>query len=250
MYSLFTFNFFNILICIAAIQGLIFSGVVLYKNKTRSNFYLALVILFLSLNNLYYSAIDIGINFRFQKFTLVYLPFKLLVLPTFYLFILKYLRQKKKLLIKKILFIPFIIFVFFHIAYSLLNYLNLINIPILKDLLYYAEEYVSVLFSIYIIYKSFKLILKYEKNNFNLSKKSVKINTTWLKNLLKIGLIICLIWGTVIVINHFKNENLYSNYNRYFIWISISFLIYWIGYLGIYYNDIFSERKELRKKIF
>ncbi len=35
---------------------------------------------------------------------------------------------------------------------------------------------------------------------------------------------------------------------RYVLWLSISFLIYWLGYSGIYHNGIFNQRKEIRDK--
>lgn len=245
-----SFNFFNFLILIGAIQGFVFSGIILNKHKTNSNRYLALVVLFLSLNNLYYTFIDAKIENYFPNFSLFYIPFKLLVLPTFYKFVLKYLRLEfKSKFLKKLLYFPFYVFFLLYVIKSLLKFTLLRKVKYFENVLYYSEEYFSVIFSVFIIYKSYIVLNNYKNITKGYKKENLRVNTKWLKKLLVFGLSICFIWGAVVIRNQFINQDLYSNYNRYFIWVSVTFLIYWIAYLGIYYNGIFNERKELRKKI-
>ncbi|QTE21783.1 helix-turn-helix domain-containing protein [Polaribacter cellanae] len=51
----------------------------------------------------------------------------------------------------------------------------------------------------------------------------------------------------MILYNNINSLPLFSNNNRYFLWISNSLLIYYLGYLGIYYNGIFKQRVNIRK---
>lgn len=248
------YNIFNIIIVFGSIQGLIFGIIIIRNTKFRrtSNFYLSLVVLFLSLNNLYYWFLDTGLSNYINNYEFLYLPLKLLVLPMYFFFVTAYLNLKedyKKL--KKLILSPFYIFLVTHLLFKFYRiYIGDKNEQILyfEKTIYYTEEYFSALFSIFIIIKSFILIKKHEKSNTNYSLKKVNISTKWLKQLLFLGVIICLIWIAIVFFNQLNNYNLFGNYNKYFLWVSITFLLYWIAYLGIYYNDIFKQRVKIRKK--
>lgn len=228
-------NIFNILIISGVVHGLIFSTIILLSKKYRSksNMYLAFVVLFLSLNNLYYWFIDTLLSFEIDCYECYYIPFKLLVLPFFLYFIISFLgvRKYKHL---NLVFIPFVIF----------TLLKIVDTP-----LYYHEEYFSALYSILIIVVCYNLINKYNKNFQHYNSKKLPINTKWLKQLLSLGLVVCLIWLAVVLYNQVNNFDLYTNYNRYFLWLSISFIVYWIGYLGVYHKEIFQQRITIRESL-
>lgn len=64
------FNIFNIIIISGVIHGLLFSAFVLLNKTIKNNKYLALTVLFLSLSNLQYWAIDIHLVNLYPVFQL------------------------------------------------------------------------------------------------------------------------------------------------------------------------------------
>jgi hypothetical protein len=80
-------NIFNLIIFSGVIHGVIFSISVSIKKKyiTNSTFYLALVVLFLSLSNFQYWILDIGLIQKYSIITYIYIPWHWLVLPMFYI---------------------------------------------------------------------------------------------------------------------------------------------------------------------
>lgn len=243
------FNFFNILIISGTIQGLIFGLVVLLNKKYKStpNKYLTQVVIYLSLSNLYYWLVDTNISKGFIYYEYYYIPWSLLVLSMYYFFVVTYLKYD---LTKKTLFylkLPFIISLLVHLFLLIhelffANYFSISNE--IKYAFYNFEEYFSILFTVYLIYKVYKLIKSYENKIFSLS--DVVIQTNWLKDLLYYGLLICLFWSAIICLNHFSIVGVFNGAGKYFLWISMSILIYWLGYLGIYHSNIFSQRQQIR----
>lgn len=232
------FNFFNSLIISGAIQGIVFALVVLLhkKHKSRSNFFLAQVVLYLSLNNFYFWFIDTKISNNILYYQYLYVPWFLLILPCFYHFVLIYIgnttEQKN---IKYFYFLPFFLSLLINISFYFIFSKQKYNI----NILYNIEEFISAFYTLFIIYKTFLLIKKYEKETLFYQPHKIKKQTKWLKHLLVFGVFICLIWVVTI-------GNLNLNI-KYLLWLSISFLVYWLGYNGIYYNGIFNQRNEIRK---
>ncbi|MDO5986520.1 AraC family transcriptional regulator [Flavivirga amylovorans] len=90
-----------------------------------------------------------------------------------------------------------------------------------------------------------KMILIHEKDkSFNISW--VKSETDWLKKLIYTGLIICSCWFAALLIVIIYNLN--KSFIFYPLWIGISALVYWIGYVGISKSQQLKKRIELRKK--
>lgn len=249
------FNLCNLLIAAGSIQGFIFSIVVICnrKYKSNSNFYLSLLIAAISLNNLYYWFIDINYISNLENYKLFYIPWALLITPMYYFFVISYLNKKKvKLKFNNYLIFPFYVFLLLHISISSSKTFFNLNEKIYLifiDYLYYTEEYFSAIFTLIIIYYIYNIIIKHEENNKTLKNESVKIETKWLKNILYCGILISIIWLLMIAFNQLNSFDLFSNKNRYFLWISNSALIYYLGYLGIYHNGIFKQRREIRKTI-
>ena len=247
-------NIYNLLIITGSIQGLIFSALILFnpRYKSNSNLYLSLLIVAISLNNLYYWFIDINYIEDIIRYRLLYIPWALLIIPMYYYFVNSYLQgERKKLKKLDLIFYPFYLFYFLHLTLSISLYryhLDICRYQKLVQYLYFFEEYFSAFFTLITIYIIYKKIKAYEEKNDSYEKRKVKKETKWLKNILIFGVIICLIWLLMILYNNINSLPLFSNKNRYFLWISNSFLIYYIGYLGIYYNGVFKQRTEIRKK--
>ena len=246
-------NIYNILIIAGSIQGLIFSAFVLInpKYKSNSNFYLSLLIITISLNNLYYWFIDVNYIENLEIYRFFYIPWALLIVPMYYYFVDSYLQNTKvKVKIIDYLLCPFYVFLIFHIIISIYKFFFHINNKtylFYVEKLYFFEEYFSSVFTLFVIYIIYKKIKTYEKENFTYNNKRVTIETKWLKKILLFGVLICFVWVVLILYNNINSLTLFSNKNRYFLWISNSALIYYLGYLGIYYNGIFKQRNEIRK---
>lgn len=240
------FNIFNVIIFAGIIHGFIFSLIILInKNlKSKTSFFLALTILSLAFSNLQYWFIDTGIipKFRYYDNNLLFIPFEFLMVPFFFLFIKSYLKKAISRKEKIYLFVPFIFTITYLLIIDLLNK----NTKVVK-ILNLIVEYLSILFSIFIIIYVFKIIMKYEKDNSKYNISRVVIKTDWLKRIIYIGLSLCVLW--LISLNIFKNQFKEGYYQFYPLWIGISILIYWMGYTTILQKHLLNERKEIRGKI-
>ncbi len=245
------FNIFNVIIISGVLHGLIFSLIVLTQKKhlTSNTIFLGLVVLFLSLSNFQYWLIDTHLINNYSNLKFIYIPWHWLVLPMFYLYVHRFIGKKKINSIKKSLLIgPFFIVLFIQI--SLLIYKFYINpkfgIPShFERGIYVYLEYFSFIFNLLVMYFSFKIIVAHEKDD-TYALKWVRSETNWLKKLIYIGISVCICWIIAIIIITFYNLN--KSYLFYPLWIGISVLVYWIGYVGLNKSKQLRDRIELRKK--
>lgn len=244
-------NIYNLLIFAGIIQGITFGLIVLINKKydTRASFYLAGVMLLMSLSNLQYWLIDIkGIEkYHFLKYT--YIPWHWLIMPVFYMFVYKYLQKKEQLKkrIKIFLFSPFILVCFIVViqliykflinpSYELPSHFNR-GIFIYLDIL-------SILFIISIISMVFKMVKKYEIDHKQYDALQVISETKWLKRLITIGLITCVFWIIAMIVTVYSNKENLALF--YFLWLGMSVIIYYLGYVGINKLQLIKERKKIR----
>jgi len=246
------FNIFNIIIISGVIQGIIFSVIVLTQKKYRSNntIFLGLTVLFLSLSNLQYWLSDTYIILNQPNFSFAFIPYQWLIMPMFYLYIYKFLRQDQLTLkICALLIGPFIVVFLIHL-YTLFSAV-LTNQPIqipmhIEKGIYLYMEYFSFAFNILVLFFSLRLIIAYEKDStYNI--QWVRSETNWLKQLIYVGFVICIFWilGGVLVTFYSVTKSFIFYYP---LWIGISFLIYWIGYVGLNKSKALRERIHLRQK--
>lgn len=243
------FNIFNILIISGVIHGLIFSAVVLLNNKIKNNKFLALTVLFLSLSNLQYWAIDIHLIKLYPIFNYIFIPCHWLILPMFYLYVEKFTEKPSLTLFKKsLLVVPFFIVLLIHISqvvYKLFIDESYVIPSHFKRGLYIYIEFFSFLFNIIIILLTYWKIKSYE-NDLSLTSKELKPETKWLKQLIYIGLTICICWLIALIIIVIYNLN--KSYIFYPMWIGISALVYWMGYIGLSKSQLLEERITLRQQ--
>ncbi|QHI37372.1 HTH-type transcriptional activator Btr [Kordia antarctica] len=244
-------NIYNLLIFAGIIQGIIFGIIVLTNKKynNKASFSLACVMLLMSLSNLQYWLIDTKTieKYTFIKFT--YIPWHWLIMPFFYLFVYKYLQRKEKLdkKIKLYLFAPF--FIVLSIVIVQLIYKFLINpnyeLPshFSRGIFIYLDI-LSILFIVSIIYMIFKMLKKYEIDNKEYDSLQVISETAWLKRLITIGLITCVFWIVAMAITVYSNEENLALF--YFLWLGMSIIIYYLGYVGINKLQLIKERKKIR----
>lgn len=251
MTQILNINFFNILIISITIQGLIFSLILSFSkkyNRSKPNLYLAQLILFLSLSNLYYWFIDTRIVVGWWPYRYLFVPWELLIMPFFYYFVDAYLNKATS--IKKYLLIPFIISLSTHlylIGYRMFFATHEEGIELSKYI-NRIGEYITPVFSVIVIVMIFRMITKYERKNKTLSNNIIIVETKWLKQLLYSGIGVCVVLVLYILFKLlFTPKSNEYDFVYYFVWIGMGVIIYLLGYGGIYYIGIFNQRNEIRK---
>lgn len=244
-------NIYNLLIFAGIIQGFIFGIVVLSSKKynNKASFCLASVMLLMSLSNLQYWLIDTKTVEKYSFIKYAYIPWHWLIMPFFYLFVYLYLQRKEKLSknTKLYLFTPF--FVVLTIVIIQLAYKFLINptyeLPshFNRGIFIYLDI-LSILFILSIIYMIFKMLKRYEIGNNEYDPLLVISETKWLKRLITIGVITCVFWILAMGITVYSNKENLSLF--YFLWLGMSVIIYYIGYVGINKLQLIKERKHIR----
>lgn len=242
------FNIFNIFIISASIHGLIFGLIVLFskKFKTKPNRYLASYILLVSLNNIYFWFIDTNIykHFDWAYYGLFPIQWDLLMFPAFFYFISSYLGHKKQ---SQLYMYPFYVTLPFCVFFLVQQiwFSDWLSKTVISQF-YLGLSFVSMICTAIAIFKGYKLILNYQKN---VTIKS-KIETQWLKRLLQMAIVVFLIWVSISVFNNWIYKNVeMERITTYVLWISMSLLIYWMGYLGVYHLGIFNQRTQVRKAL-
>ncbi len=241
------FNLYNSVLFAGILQGIIFTIVVLINKKYnhKSNFYLAALISSFSLNNLQYYCADIGLYDSTFFYNYVFIPFCLIIPVYFYLYIVQSLYPENKITFKqKLLFVPFYIGLFFCVLYKLFVGLNfreeVLNFfyPIPNII-----EFLAIIFNQIIYVIVFFKIKKFEKNNNAFTLDSLKIKLNWLKKIVFFLFGLTFIWLFLML----KTVLIDAKVNFYPLWIGISILTYWLGYIGIYKFGVIEERKNLKK---
>lgn len=233
------------------IQGILFGLVVLLNTKysSKTNSYLAYTVFSLSFSNLQYWFYDCGLHKIFPFLDWLRIPCEFLIIPMFYIFVNKYLGSKITIRIKYTLLTPFLIDLIFQVILS--TNLHTLERKILSENLIHnyltIEEFSSFIYSTFLIILTLKIVNKYEYENLTFNLKKVIAKTKWIKKILFIGLIACVFWLIEI---YYMKDNIHKGTSIYYpLWISISVIIYWLSYIGLFHSSIFSQRKKIRKEI-
>lgn len=237
------FNIFNIIIFSGIIQGLIFSAIVLTnkKYKSKTNNFIAYTVIVLSISNLQYWFMDVGFKGILNIFDSLRIPCDMLIVPAFYFYVNSYLGKNHKIKTRLLFCIPFLVSLIFNALY----YYNLIFTKNEFRTINIALETFSLLFNLSLIIIVFIIIRNFEKKNTIYDRDRVVIKTKWLKQILIIGGVMCIFWtGEIIYMQSRYNGGGLTIY--YPLWISISFLVYWISYMGIMNSKIHNERILIR----
>lgn len=243
-------NLYNLIILMGILQGLVFSFAILFIKKyySKTNSFLAYTVLSLSFSNLQYWMIDSNLVKSFPVLGMLRIPCDFLMIPMFYIFVNLYLGKEVSKKQKLILGLPFLIDFLFQI-------LNTINTTIFQyrllnqDKVYayiVIQEFFSMVFSVILIILTIRIVNEYESKNLNYNFKIVKARTKWLKQILFIGLAVCSFWIIQIYFMMDKGSGMSVNY---LLWISISFIIYWLSYVGLFQSAVLSQRRIIRKEI-
>jgi len=240
------FNIYNSIILAGIIQGIIFGIAVLSSKKYKSKgiYFLTTLIIGKTLDNLQFLLVDIGLidyDFLYNYF---FFPWSTL-LP---ILMLMYGKSVLKFnLNRSALFLLLTPFIFFFTYYSIIKIIMIFNLDetFFFGVFWYiesAEEIINILMSIAVMIFLLKKIHTTEKEEY--SSSIIKEQTSWLKKILYIFLILTFIWAHASYRSIAFEKDILSYY--YIIWIGMTFMIYWLGHIGIYKYGITKERKKIR----
>lgn len=240
----------NTLILLGALQGLFFTAIALsmHKFKSKSTFFLAMLILCFSLNNIQYYLWETDIIDREIFFGIVYFPYASLSMVLYYFYVKLFLYPKNPIKKKQwLLFLPCSFFFLLTSYYKIGNAFGDLSekTEIFFSYLIYVHEIFSVLFSIILLGCIYALILNFEKNQLKGKTQIPKIGVNWLKIISLISFILCLIW-----IISIYDELTYGSDNvsfYYILWLGMSFTIYILGHIGLYRFGVLQEQKSIQK---
>ncbi|WP_420571662.1 helix-turn-helix domain-containing protein [Kordia sp.] len=238
-------NVYNTLVLLGILQGIIIGFYWLIKNKdvTFESMLLSLFIINLSLS-LYESwivsegVISMTTNYKFG------IPFHLLTLTTFYLYIKHYIHAKPiKRIHYFILVSPFVASIGWKILYQFFILLNIsfFSFELLKDYLTITHNIFLIISIVYLIELIFNLI-QYQKKSSNASKE-VKKKITWIFYFFSILFGVLILWCFLAVI--FTK----MHYLRYLAFIVTTFIIYWLSFTKMYELRKNTRTEEVTQKV-
>lgn len=236
----------NFLLIAGALQGFLFVlfPFVTKKKIGKTIIFLTATVFFISANNLQAWLKDTDYAFTSFIFKNLEIPWYMMITPCFFLFLIHYLKIEKKvrtfLKLSVYIFLTEIIIRIGLIAFSF----SKVDIELIKNYTK-AEELFNVIYAIILFIIAIKILFIKVK----LNKHAIKFgDLNWLKQFMRIGSIIILLWLFAIILN-FITKNQYQIYIYSPLRISSSFLIYWIGYQGLLRYNLMQDRISLNKKL-
>jgi AraC-like DNA-binding protein len=243
------YNLIYTLMLLGAIQGIGFTILTLFtpRLKSKTNFFLAMLILCFSLNNLQYYFWETDILSKETFFGVVYIPFGCLSIVMYYYYILSFLYPKSPIKKKHtLLLLPFLVFFLLTSYYKIGN-----GISFLSDGTYaffhdfiYIHEAISILFTLIVLGFCFRLISRFEKSQSQGKTQIPKVNLVWLKSVSIICFFLSILW-IFALLDELKNGS--ENLSFFFVlWISMSFTIYILGHIGLYRFGVLQQQKKIQ----
>ncbi|WP_437399070.1 helix-turn-helix domain-containing protein [Flagellimonas lutimaris] len=235
---------FDFFLIIGAVHGFLFViGTFLIRKKFEIQvIFLNLFVLFLSLNN--FQTWLLEKNFFYQHFLGGHFifPWYLLIVPSFYAFLVYYLGiQKKRWPFVWVSLILFAVGIMVRLFIIYMVQRNIFDVSVVRRF-NLAEDMVALSYSIFLYVKSIRLLFHYK----NLYPEILKMdNLNWIKWFLRLGGIVFLFWMFAVILNTLaKNQNPFYSYYplRFF----SSLLIYWVGYQGFFQYVVLKDRIGLR----
>lgn len=242
------FNIFNTLILSGIIQGLIFFVAVISSRKYKStaNTFLAFNVLFLSISNLNYYALDVWLTLKFQILIFLHVPWALALAPSFYYYVKHSVKPVSEIPKSSLtLYIPFVIITLG--IWGVRIFRLLIDKPnIIKSDFYFGLELLNLAAIVASAIASFKLLNKFQEAKKQMPERYT-IKLGWLRKMLVLSCVIIVCWIVLIVIDMATDLNDQALF--YPLWLFLTLWIYWVGYTGIYQAKLAKDRAEIRQGI-
>ncbi len=231
--------FLDYFLLLSSLHGFIFSFVFLiFLNvKKRGTYYMAFLILIMSLNNLQ-SWFLVNPSFtKFFNFTYIETPWHFMVAPLFYAFLVDFIDVKKSYLpLLHLAIFLFFSFITIRLGFLYFNYYDP-KISFYLEMYATVEEVISILISLAIFAYSFYIFKSQIKNKILIKENYL----TWIHTFFELGTVAYVFWLfplILAIILHFK----VPMYAYYPLQLFSSILIYWLGY------QMFIQLRKLYKK--
>lgn len=242
------YTILNLLLLIGGIQGVLFAIITFFSKRFsgRSNFYLGLLILGFSLNNLQYYLLNSDLITDVTFFRFIFIPYAAVSMVFYYFYVKTFLNSESTIkTIEKYLFLPFLFFLSASIFFKIGDGLQLFsdaNYRFFGDLLLFYEWF-SWVFSFFLLLLIFRQIKNFE--NKETAKRSIhgKMNLRWLKGISLLSLFLCVLWMVAIIDSSTEKSEL----PFYLLWVGMSVTIYIMGHIGLYKFGIITEQKSIRE---
>lgn len=243
------YSLLNLFLLIGGIQGFLLTSIIFFSKKfnERSNYFLALLILIFSLNNLQYFLYYSEIISDEVFYGIIYIPYGWLDVIFLYLYVKSFLFPHQDLSKREWLWgIPFVValitVIYLKITHTTLFLPN--REPIFIEEIGYLHEFGSLFFSILLFYLGFKQIKKFEKLESHSQIHPFVDNIKWLKKLYFFIFLTGILWLIGMI-----NEIITGSANNLYylaLWVMLSFIIYVLGHIGLYKHGIQDERRKIR----
>lgn len=241
----------NLVFITGVFYGLVFSATLfLIKRKIgKPILFLNLQVLFITLNNLQAWLIDMNIVSDFVYIRYLRLPWFVLCMPMFYLFLVHYLKLSRKthrvLEVTIGLFSAFVLIRLYMIYHTQQQGFTEAETKNFMDGYSSIEEIVCYIYTIIIFYLSLKTFYG-RRDLFNQILEFDDLQ--WIKHFMNLAGVIMAIWLSAILMS--IGNGVFSSPEIYYpLRLSTTLLIYWIGFKGFFRFRIKEDRIVLRKNI-
>ena len=241
----------NLVFITGVFYGLVFSSTLFFMKRKigKPLLFLNLQVLFITLNNLQAWLIDMNLVSSFVYIRYLRLPWFVLCMPMFYMFLVRYLKLSKNkyrvLETTVVLFASFALIRLGLIYHTQQNGFVEAETKSFMDSYSSIEEIVCYLYTLFIF--ALSLITFYGRQK--LFTRILEFDDLkWIKHSMNLAALILVIWLIAILMS--IGHGVFSSPEIYYpLRLSTTILIYWIGFKGFFRIRIKEDRIVLRKNI-
>ena len=240
-----SFEFTNVILLLAAAQGILLAFLIIHKHrKLFANYFLASLMLFLSIILIYLLFSELGWHVKFPYLMLMLLGFPLIVNPLFYLYA-KYLVQYSLTFnkIDLIHFLPFIIYELFFIPDFFSSSEEIIALfdTITQQQLFprfIVFNWVIIIQGIYYIILILLLLRNHSSSLEKAFSNIEKIRLNWLRNII---ILVGFVWLVFIFENvlYLLDIQFYKIFDLASVFAAL--MVYSLGYMGLLKSEVFER---------
>ena len=239
------FEFTNLILLLAAAQGILLSFLIIHKHrKLFANYFLAAQMFLLSITLLYLMLSELGWYKEYPFLMLIPIGFPLIVNPLFYLYA-KYLIQYSNSFKKTdgVHFIPFILYELYYISDFFKSTDEVIAIldgmpePQL-NLRFLIFNWVIIIQGIFYVVLILSMLRNYSYSLERAFSNTEKMRLNWLRN---INIIVAGVWSVFVAENilYLADIQFYKVFDVASVFAGL--LVYTLGYMGLFKSEVFEQ---------
>ena len=241
----------NLVFITGVLYGLVFSSTLFFIKRKMGKpiLFLNLQVLFITLNNLQAWLIDMNIVSAFIYIRYLRLPWFVLCMPMFYMFLIHYLKLSRKT--HRVLEVTIALFVGFILIRLGLIYYTQNNGFVEEQTKHFMDQYSSIeevvcyIYTIVIFILSLNTFYRRRKLFYQVLQYD---DLKWIQHFMNLAGMIMGIWLIAIIMS--IGDGVFSSPEIYYpLRLSTTILIYWIGFKGFFRFRIKEDRIVLRKNI-